>query len=300
MKTELLQQCSICGSPRLDVIDSKCNIVKCLNCGLVFDNPRPAFEELVNFYSQPTKYDSWLQELGAREHVWKRRLKILERHKKSGSLLDVGTGIGQFLSVASSSFSAAFGTEVSSTAVEIAKTKYKQNLFQGTVEELSEQGSQFDNITLFHVLEHVPNPKKTIEVCRSLLSEGGILAIAVPNEIGSLRAYIRKVWIRMGMKTADGLGRLGLPLITLDPSTPEIHLSHFTVGVLERLLESTGFTVVKSTLDPFSLKTGLASLKSQIYYYGSLAFLHLLKVNLYDTIFVLARKDEHHLENPGR
>ena len=299
MKTELLQQCNICGSVSMDVVDANCNIVKCHNCGLVFDNPRPAFEELVKFYSHPTKYDSWLCELGPRERVWNRRLRILERYKKPGSLLDVGTGIGQFLSVASSSFSAVFGTEISSTALEIAKTKYNQNLFQGTVEDLARQSGKFDNITLFHVLEHVPNPRNTVEVCGSLLSEGGTLAIAVPNEISSLRAYVRKVAIKMGITRADGFGELGLPLITLDASAPEIHLSHFTPGVLQRLLQKTGFTVVKNTLDPFRLKTGFGRLKSEIYYYSCLVILRLFKLNLYDTIFVLARKGDRHPRMSG-
>ena len=67
MKTELLQVCNVCESTALEMLDSACNIARCRACGYIFDNPRPAPEELVRFYSQSGKYESWLRELDARE-----------------------------------------------------------------------------------------------------------------------------------------------------------------------------------------------------------------------------------------
>jgi hypothetical protein len=103
MKTELLQQCNVCNSTVLEVVDPDCNIVRCQACGYIFDNPRPTTEELITFYSRPTQYDSWLIELDVRDRLWKRRLSKLHPTKKPGSLLDIGTGIGQFLDVARNS-----------------------------------------------------------------------------------------------------------------------------------------------------------------------------------------------------
>src|SRR5580704_6837065 len=96
MKTEFLDKCLLCDSGTIEVLDPACNIARCCVCGFVFDNPRPALEELIRFYSQPTKYDSWLVELGPRERIWTRRLRMLLPFRKEGSLLDVGAGIGQF------------------------------------------------------------------------------------------------------------------------------------------------------------------------------------------------------------
>src|ERR1051325_4003964 len=169
MESELLQQCSLCDSHQLDVLDAQCNIAQCRACGYVFDNPRPPLAALIGFYSKPGKYDSWLEELGPRERLWKRRLSKLQSAKKPGSLLDVGTGIGQFLSLARNSYSEVYGTEVSSTAVEIARQKYDLDLFHGTIDDLHAHGRTFDNISLFHVLEHVPDPKSMLKTCHSLL-----------------------------------------------------------------------------------------------------------------------------------
>src|SRR5262245_36830612 len=133
MEIELLHQCSLCDSPQLDVLDADCNIAQCRSCGFVFDNPRPTLRALIDFYSKPGKYDSWLVELEARERLWRRRLRKIRSTKKPGTLLDVGTGIGQFLSLARNDYSAVYGTEVSSTAVEIAREKYDLDLFHGTI-----------------------------------------------------------------------------------------------------------------------------------------------------------------------
>lgn len=289
MESELLHQCNLCDSAQLDVLDAECNIAQCRSCGYVFDNPRPTLQALIGFYSKPGKYDSWLEELGPRERLWKRRLSKLQSTKRPGSLLDVGTGIGQFLSLARNSYSEVHGTEVSSTAVEIAKQRYGLDLFRGTIDDLATQCKTFDNITLFHVLEHVPDPKSMLNTCHSLLSPGGCLVIAVPNEVASLRGLKRRLFSKL-RKPKNG-GVLGLPRLTLNGSISEIHLSHFSPGVLARLLESTGFSVITSTLDPYYVRTGLRRLKADFYYYSCLVFRHLFGVNIYDTILMIARKN---------
>src|ERR1700730_1531854 len=100
MKTELVECCNVCDSRTLETVDPACNIAQCSACGYIFDNPRPTLEELVKFYSRPSQYDSWLEELAIRQEAWERRLGKMQSTKKSGSLLDVGTGIGQFLATA--------------------------------------------------------------------------------------------------------------------------------------------------------------------------------------------------------
>jgi ubiquinone/menaquinone biosynthesis C-methylase UbiE len=289
METQLLQQCKICDSDSLGLLDAESNIARCRTCGYVFDNPQPTLQELISFYSLPGKYDSWLDELGPRDRLWKRRLKKLKSTRKPGSLLDVGTGIGQFLSLARTTYTEVYGTEVSATAVTIAKEKYGLDLFHGTIEELADHDKAFDNITLFHVLEHVPDPKAMLETCYSLLADGGCMVVAVPNEVISLRALKR--WVFGKFKKPRGVGVLGLPRLTLDGSIHEIHLSHFTPPVLRRLLQTTGFSVVVDTLDPYYVRTGLRRVKADFYYFSCLLFRYLFGLNVYDAILVIARKE---------
>lgn len=70
-------------------------------------------------------------------------------YKKTGTLLDVGTGIGLFLSMARTEYTAVYGTEVSSMAIGVAKEKFGLDLFHGTVDDLLAEGRTFDNVTLF-------------------------------------------------------------------------------------------------------------------------------------------------------
>jgi ubiquinone/menaquinone biosynthesis C-methylase UbiE len=291
MKTELVRSCNVCDADTLETVDPVCNIAQCAQCGYVFDNPRPMPEELVKFYSRPAQYDSWLEQLPIRQTMWERRLSKMQSTKKPGSLLDVGTGIGQFLASARNSYSKVYGTEVSSVAVRIAKEKYDLDIFQGTMEDINWQGKVFDNISLFHVLEHVHNPKSLLRTCHSLLSEDGVLVIAVPNEVSALRARARTWMMNAGLKERNGLGRFGLPLVSLGPQTGEVHLSHFVPAVLDKLLKNTGFSVLKKTLDPYYVRADRsARFKANAYYYSCLAFMQLSRINLYDAILVIARK----------
>jgi len=232
-----------------------------------------------------------LGELEPRQRLWERRLKLLRPTKKSGALLDVGAGIGQFLAVARDSYEELHGTEVSSTAIQLAKQRYNLNLFHGTIEDLAMTGRVFANITLFHVLEHVPDPKSVLKICHSLLLPQGILAIAVPNEISSLRVSMRNLLMRTGVRKQHGVGRFGLPRIGLGPNSTEVHLSHFTPSVLRQLLHRTGFSIVEETLDPYYVATGSSKLKADMYYYSCLVYLRVFRVSIYDAMLFIARKE---------
>ncbi len=291
MKLEHLDFCNLCNSNQIEILDANCNICKCRSCGYIFDNPRPIVDELIDFYSKPTKYDLWLSEEQARDLLWKRRLKKMEKTKKIGNLLDIGTGIGQFLHHARKYYTEVYGTEVSESAINIAKNKYNlNNIIKGEIENIQFKEITFDNITLFHVLEHVPNPKTVLEKCRSLLSSEGVLVIAVPNDILSWKIKVKKFLKNIGVKKFSNLGKLDLPKIKLDGSLAEIHLSHFTPEVLKQLLERVGFSVIENSLDPYYGTKGVKLFYHHLYYIFHLILMFVLKRNYYDTIYIVAKK----------
>jgi SAM-dependent methyltransferase len=293
METETLDRCNLCGSSQLETLYAASDICRCVTCGYIFDNPRPTASAIKDFYSRPTKYDGWMREEDARDALWKRRLRKLARTKKPGSLLDVGTGIGQFLHHAAADYSPVDGTEVSDRAIEIAKQKYGLAITPGTIETIPFGDVRYDNITLFHVLEHVPNPRAVVDRCRDLLTAGGVLVIAVPNDIDTLRGARRKVraFLRQitGRAPRPGEG-VHLPRITLDGDMGEIHLSHFTTRVLRRLLERSGFVVLQSSIDPFYVARGSAKVKEDLIYIACRALNALVGINVYDTIWIAARR----------
>jgi len=292
MELETLHSCSLCGSEQLQVLDSETNICGCRSCGYIFDNPRPTAREIATFYSRPTKYDPWLVEQRARDALWKRRLKKMARVTNPGSLLDVGTGIGQFLHHARAFYSNVYGTEVSESAIRIAKEKYNLDVMRGEIGSIDFCGAAFENITLFHVLEHVPDPKAVIERCKNLLSGNGILVIAVPNDILWLRKKAIDLLKRIGVGRCATTGRLGLPRITLDGSLDEIHLSHFTPAVLRRLVKASGFAILEQSLDPYWAECGMKSALHGMYYRFCSLLEWLTGKNFYLTIWLVARKNE--------
>lgn len=290
-ETERLTECMICGSREIDVVDSDAALWICKSCNYVFDNPRPTLSALVGFYSAPAKYDSWLSEEVARTKLWAKRLRKMRSKSRPGNLLDVGAGIGQFLDLARRNFTEVWGTEVSSSAVAIAKEKYGLELFHGTLDSLCLPAESFDNITAFHVLEHVPNPRMMIEKCYTLLRSAGILVIAVPNDYRPMKARVRMILGRFGFKKYHGVTRSGLPRIRLDGSMSEIHLSHFTPKVLLHLLESCGFSVVRASVDPYFVPNhGLDGFKQSVRYKLGLLVHAIMGVNIYDAIWMVAQK----------
>ena len=94
-----------------------------------------------------------------------------------GSILDIGAGTGDFLSVVKENGWITIGVEPSDKAKAIAKNKGV-----AFVDQTSElENNSFDIITMWHVLEHVPNLDNQLKELKRLLKPNGNLIIAVPN-----------------------------------------------------------------------------------------------------------------------
>ena len=285
---ETVETCNVCDSAVIEQIDPECKLCRCGDCGYVFDSPRPNQQEISAFYSREGKYDSWLRDAAARDALWKRRLKMMLRHHLQGNLLDVGTGIGQFLHHARAYFAEVAGTEISESAVRIARERYGLEIRQGQIEDLRMPDACFDNVTLFHVLEHVPDPAKLMRRCHQLLRPEGIVVIAVPNDVLAWGSGLKKLGKRMGLhpfqkfSRAAGIAKAG--------TSREIHLSHFTPVVLRRLLTRAGFEIVEEELDPYYAASGVWKLVHGLYYALHRVIFRLSGFNRYETIWMIGRK----------
>jgi SAM-dependent methyltransferase len=205
-----------------------------------------------------------------------------------GNLLDVGAAIGQFLHHATPYFTEVAGTEISQSAIRIARERYGLEIQQGRMEDLPLPDSAFDNVTLFHVLEHVPDPAKLMRHCHQGLRPDGILVIAVPNDVLAWGSRLKKLGKRMGLRPFQKFSRVnGIPKAG---TSREIHLSHFTPPVLRRLLSSTGFEILEDGLDPYYAASGLWEMAHGLYYVLHRAIFAFSGVNRYETIWMIARK----------
>ena len=272
MANIMLTECKLCGSKKLAWGLTHPWLHKCMDCGYIFDNPQPSAEDIEVYYSRPVQYDSWMQELPQREKMWLRRLNKMEHAGfYTGSIFDIGAGTGQFLYMSKNLFGTIGGTEISDSAIAISREKYHIPLIKGSIESLDIGHQQFNNITMFHVLEHVSDPVAVIRKVRSMLSKNqqNRLFIAVPNDIESAKP--------------------GWPQkITLDGSMGEIHLSHFTPECLRNLLEREGFRIIEMSLDPYFVTKGVHLYANWLQYITFLVIWGITGKNYYDTIWVAA------------
>lgn len=290
---EKLSQCPVCGADIIASIDPSCNLARCLQCQVVFDNPRPTQAAIALYYSQPGKYKAYTAAQAGKLRLFQKRSRRIFEYARQGPLLDVGAGTGQFLSICQERFAPVAGTEVSAEGVRLAKINYGLELLQGDLLQLTLPKDHFNVITLFHVLEHVPSPLALLRRCQELLRVGGYIFIAVPNDILSLRATRRRMLRRLGWSNFRSLGTRGLPRITLDGSISEIHVTHFTVETLERAVSLQGFHVLENSWDPYLSSTGLLR-----FVYGFEFFIYRLiracnqRWNLYPALWIVAQKQD--------
>ena len=287
---EELTSCPVCGSADLHPAAPQQRVMRCRGCGYAFANPRPTQEEIVAFYSRGGKYEHWVSNPRARRRMWTRRLRKLRRLGVSGKVLDVGAGIGEFLHQVEGLFTERTGTEVSSEAVRLAHDMYGVKLIEGSFESM-EFDPVFDLVTVFHVLEHVPDPRATVEHCFRALRPGGWLVVAVPNDMGA-KQRVQSGLGRLGMRRYATRGPLALavPAITLGPEQEEVHLSHFGPGVLRTLLGTAGFVDIVTSLDPYHAESGARGAREDVKFALCAAVERATGANLYDTIWVQARR----------
>src|SRR5690606_22685590 len=119
----------------------------------------------------------------------KRNLITNQVSKKNISILDIGCGTGDFLTLGNNLYNV-LGVEPNESAKAIAEKKGLQ--IYSTLDEVLEK--KFDVITLWHVLEHVPNYDEYLIKIKSMLNNDGIIIIAVPNYKSYDAKYYDNYW----------------------------------------------------------------------------------------------------------
>ncbi|MBL4663013.1 MAG: class I SAM-dependent methyltransferase [Flavobacteriaceae bacterium] len=115
---------------------------------------------------------------------------IKKLNSGSGNLLDIGAGTGDFLKEAKDKGWNVSGVEPNEKARGIAAKKNIQ-LYDSMDQVL---GQKFDVVTLWHVLEHLPNLEASIHKIESLVNSGGTLIIAVPNFNSHDAVHYKEFW----------------------------------------------------------------------------------------------------------
>jgi len=246
------------GRDRLCGLEGEFHVVRCRECGLLRTNPQPVLEDLPKAYppdyeihatsvESPDPPAGWLRwalvnyrnyPLGRRAPAPLRALlwpltapRLGSRYglpylpfEGDGRLLDFGCGVGQYVARMRAAGWDAEGMDLVPEPVRAGR-EAGLPLREGTLPGADLPADHYDVVTLWHVLEHVPQPKATLEACRRILRPGGRVVVVSPMSDSLPADWFGACWYGLDVPR---------------------HLTHFTQGTLARHLESAGFRVARA------------------------------------------------------
>ena len=230
---------------------------------LLVTTPRPGDETLSNYYesedyishsdSKKTLIDQVYQIV--RNYAIKKKVKLVNSFESSDkNLLDIGTGTGDFIFACKKDGWCVNGVEPNKKANSLAAGKTLIKISS----DVSELGSeQFDVVTMWHVLEHVPDLKSYISILKKLLKPNGTLVVAVPNYKSYDADFYKEFWAAYDVPR---------------------HLWHFSRSSIEKLFQYENMKVVKTL--PMKFDSYYVSLLSEKYKTGRSNFLKSIFIGL--------------------
>ncbi|TRX40363.1 class I SAM-dependent methyltransferase [Flavobacterium restrictum] len=184
----------------------------------------------------------------------KNKLELINAQQPhKGRILDIGAGTGDFLAVAQKDGWQTVGVEPSDKAKSIAKNK---GVF--FVEKTLElENHSFDVISMWHVLEHVPDLDEQIKELKRLLKPDGTLLIAVPNFKSFDAKHYGKFWAAYDVP---------------------IHFWHFSKKAIQLLFEKENMKLDKVL--PMKFDSFYVSLLSEKYKTGKMNYIKAFCIGL--------------------
>jgi SAM-dependent methyltransferase len=281
--------CHVCSSTaHVSYLEARgYRIARCLRCGLWYLNPQPTWEELREFYAS---YDDGEQWRKREEHFNRGVRRAIRRIRRSGTVLDIGCGSGNFLRCMKEAGFSVLGIEPSESGSEFAREEHGIEIYHGMIEEYLavRGGRQFDVISLLNVLEHLPDPARTLEQLRQIVAPGGVLAIVVPDaRFHDLFGRLRR---RLGLRNPYWLEQ---PKSVLAGFKLPDHLCSFQPRTIASLLQHGRFRVVALENAPLIFNAGLRRNLAKMLVRGAsqaLYYATLRRVLVGYSTLVLARK----------
>jgi 2-polyprenyl-3-methyl-5-hydroxy-6-metoxy-1,4-benzoquinol methylase len=166
------------------------NVICCRGCGLAYVDPLPSADELSAYYADRYRLEYKQASEPSLTHVHRAGRVALERFRTVALLaqpparvLDCGAGGGEFSYLLSSRGYRLTGIEPNSGYRQFAQREYGVDLRAGTLADNDFAPGEFDLITIFHVLEHVRDPRGGLDRLSGWLRPGGHLYVEVPNAL---------------------------------------------------------------------------------------------------------------------
>ncbi len=236
------------------------------NYDMLVTSPKPLSEELEKYYQS----EDYISHTDSKRSLFEKLYHLVKTYSLNkkvslisklndgpGKLLDIGAGTGDFLSVAKKKGWNVTGTEPNSVAKNLAQQK--------GIDLLSEtsdfEEEQFDIITMWHVLEHVPDLQNQIKELKRLVKPNGYVIIAVPNFKSYDAKYYTSFWAAYDVPR---------------------HLWHFSKKAIQQLFSEHKFDLEKTL--PMKFDSFYVSLLSEKYKSNNMNFFRAFWVGLRSNI----------------
>lgn len=228
---------------------------------LLITFPKPSPEKLPRYYES----EDYISHTDGRRSLFERmyhliknialknKVKLINAQPQKGKLLDIGAGTGDFLVVAKKDGWQITGIEPNAKAKAIALNKGVN--FADKLSDL--QSYSFDVITMWHVLEHVPNLDEYILELKRLLKPNGSIFIAVPNFKSFDANYYGRFWAAFDVPR---------------------HIWHFSKTAIQKLFAEKEMKVTQ--VFPMKFDSFYVSLLSEKYKTGKMNFIKAFFVGL--------------------
>jgi 2-polyprenyl-3-methyl-5-hydroxy-6-metoxy-1,4-benzoquinol methylase len=208
-------------------------VAHCAECGFAVTTPQPAAHEIGAYYpagyygaAEQRRFPHIVENLQNALYTLRVREVEAVANSEPGRVLDVGCGRGVLLQEFRRRGWEVQGTELSEQAASYARQTLKIPVEIGSLETIHFPANHFDAIVLWHVLEHVTNPRALLAEINRILKPGGVLLVSVPN-FSSFEARVCK----------DKWFHLDVPR----------HITHFSDTTLQQMLGEKGFEVRHKT-----------------------------------------------------
>lgn len=214
------------------------SVIYCERCRFRHVVPLPTSKELETIYAhdyysleKPFYIERYIEDKDWWDAVYADRYDVLERFlgDKKGSILDVGSGPGLFLSLGRARGWHVKGIEPSHKAAEYSRQVLNldiEKIFLGP--DTAPKLGHYDVVSMGEVLEHLPNPLEMLHTARDLIKTDGLLTLVVPNDFNPLQIILRD---QLGFK----------PWWVAPPH----HLNYFTHESLKELVKLAGFEILQ-------------------------------------------------------
>lgn len=210
------------------------SIERCTSCGIGITTPFPTDTDIgdanADIYRVDQRGSLYLRKQAYYERRYHSQLRNIKRFVTGGRLLDIGCNIGLFLSCARREGFDVEGIEFNRESAAFGSKHFNLTIHTSPLEELNYPDHTFDVITMYDVLEHIPDLHGILQAVRRVLKPNGVLVVQSPN-IDSLMARLtRSAWNWL---------------------TPPDHLYHFTPSTMQRLVTDQGFDIIQcNTWEP--------------------------------------------------